>query len=279
MKKTTSLVVGIAFILAMAIPLTAKAEEKVASLWAQPAPAIDGVLSEWLGFPRQNENEVDVEYAFRNDEQNLYILFVFKNPAFMSSLNYTGLTVWVNPEGKKKANAGMRCQKKRIATAALIALLEKQGTPLTEEKKKEIQARASYLVEQNTIISNKKERLLPLDPGGGSGAAFKSQVSGQSLVFEVRIPFTELFGASGLPAIKADEPLWIGFAWGGMTTEMRQAMMRGEPILEAGGDEYDGGGVNDSTDVEQRGDVDAGPNWRAPKKYAFWVPVQLAAKQ
>jgi len=91
-------------IIALCVPGISE-DKRVESIWAATPVEIDGLNDEWEGDTLTFEKNVKVDYGFRNDSENLYVLFIFKEPRrFMSTINKTGMTLWLNAEGKKKKN-------------------------------------------------------------------------------------------------------------------------------------------------------------------------------
>ena len=86
----------------------------VQSRWQKSPLKIDGDISDWLAPSFHAEKSVQVDYAFGNDAENLYLIFVFKDQKYLSSLAQTGFTVWFNDQGKKKKTLGVRFQKKTL---------------------------------------------------------------------------------------------------------------------------------------------------------------------
>ena len=69
----------------------------IQSAWAAMPLQIDGSNADWEGAEFTEYKATKVDYAFRNDAENLYALFIFKSPReFMSSIRDTGMTVWLN---------------------------------------------------------------------------------------------------------------------------------------------------------------------------------------
>ena len=118
-------------ILALCAPGFSK-ESIVESKWVTAPMTIDGSNNEWEEDTLTFEKKVNVDYAFRNDSENLYVLFIFKEPRFMSSINKTGMTLWFNTEGKKKKKHGIRFQIKILQADAFISLLEKKLGPMPD---------------------------------------------------------------------------------------------------------------------------------------------------
>ena len=118
----------IILLLALIVPnlLTAKTVA-AESRWQKTPLKIDGDISDWMAPSFNSEKSVQVDYAFCNDADNLYLVFIFKEPKYLSSLSRTGFTVWFNDQGKKKKTLGLRFEKKTLSAAQLIAVMEKKN--------------------------------------------------------------------------------------------------------------------------------------------------------
>ncbi len=69
-------------------------EKAVESIWVGSSLSIDGLDDEWAGDALNFEKKFDVDYAFRNDADNLYVLFIFKDPVYQSTIQDTGMNLW-----------------------------------------------------------------------------------------------------------------------------------------------------------------------------------------
>ncbi len=263
----------------------------VLSRWSTAPPALDGLTDDWREDVLSSEKGIGVDYAFRNDERNLYILFVFKEPKSLSTVDVTGMTIFFSPSEKKQKDYGVRFRKKNVRADELIAMMEKSGQELTEERKREIRKLPMYVLYQADAI-NKKGEVIP-SPGPAAEIdppSFRFQRQGKTVIYEFRVPLVSReshpAGAGGAPG----ELLKVGFEWGGLTEEMKKAMASGisadsvragasDVSLDAtvrGGDESEGlsRGMSRS---------DASPELarmrRGPKKYSFWADVRLARSE
>ena len=97
MKKQVFLKTFLLFFLILALSLTGFSKsKKIASNWVVFPLTIDGSYDEWGDDALNFEKKVGVNYAFRNDAENLFILFIFKDPKYLSSISATGMTLWFN---------------------------------------------------------------------------------------------------------------------------------------------------------------------------------------
>ncbi|MBN2408547.1 MAG: hypothetical protein JXE07_02325 [Candidatus Aminicenantes bacterium] len=254
------------------VPVLVSADQSVQSQWAVPPPGIDGEIGEWQGEPMALQKNVGVEYALRNDGENLYVLFIFKDPKHLSSIEMTGLTMYANTSGKKAKDFAVKFVKKTVSGEELVAYMESQGQPLSEERKQELIDKPQFVIFAATAVNKKGEEIFPAGPVPDVDLpGFRyGRLEGQ-VVYELRVP---LCSRDHHPAGIGAEPgkaLKLGFEWGGMTEEMKAAM-RGR-----------GGGMpgTDMTAERTTGSY-SGPVpdvAKGPKKYSFWVDAKLASAQ
>lgn len=281
LRKRVGKVLGMSFLLVSLATVQAK-DAQVVSRWVASPPKLDGLSDDWPSEMMNFEKSVSVDYAFRNDGQNLYILFVFKDPKFLSSIEATGLSIYANTLNKKNKDVGLRFLKKVVTPDELIATMEAKGTPLSEERKEEIRKNKQYVLFEADVINKKEEIVSPaaatedVEP-----PAFRSMRQGKFVVYEFRIPLAaKNLHPAGIGA-QPGQTLKIGFEWGGMTKEMREAM-----AARLGAEGTRAGAMDSGWGETGRGEEEGMPAGGSspslarmrmgPKKYSFWVDVKLA---
>jgi len=263
-------------ILMLVITTTGFSKEKfVESKWTAQPPKIDGFDEDWSEVVLTSEKKVKVDYAVRNDAQNMYVLFIFKDPKFLSTINATGITLYYNTQGKKKKDHAFHFIKKQVGPDELITYLEKQGDVLTEQQIQSIKAKPAYIVYMAEWVGKKGKKASEATQIPGTWrAAFKINKKGNEVIYEFRVPLVKSETSPGGIGVEPGQNLKIGFEWGGMTKELRdrlKAQLGGEISRESGA-----GAVIDS----RRGTTGALKTSRAmPKKHSFWVDVKLAQNQ
>jgi len=253
-------------------------EKEVKSLWAASSVKIDGFKDDWAEVTLADEKKVKIDYAFRNDAENLYVLYIFKDPKYLSSISVTGITLWFNSEGKKKKNYGIKFIQKQISADALISRTEKEKGPLPEDKKKEIRNNPFYLINDSEIVNKKsKSSSQPSESSKIKPAVFRVMKQQNLLVFECAIPLKRMMEQTSGLEIEPGKKVKVGFEWGGMTEEMKAEVRRRSAALERTRD-------TSSDPADNRAGAGAGSAvpmglLSGPKKYSFWVDVQLAKNQ
>ena len=252
-------------------------EEKIVeSKWTVQPLTIDGLDDDWAGDEMTSEKKVDVHYAVRNDAQNMYVLFVFKDPKSLSSINATGITLYYNTEGKKKKDHAFHFIKKKVTGEELIAYLKKRGEILSEEQMQSIEPTNTYSVYMTERTGKKDKKIsvtapIPaiLNPG------FKTNKKGDAFIYEFRIPLIKTETSPRGMGVEPGQSLKIGFEWGGMT----------EALMKRLSEQSGGTGVSSegrAMNVPGRRGATGAPgstSSRMPKKHSFWIDINLAQNQ
>jgi len=264
-------IVLVALFLSIHLP----AEEIVPSIWTATPLQIDGQIEDWTGAALTSEKGIGVNYAFRNDGRELYVLLIFKNPKSLSSIDMTGLTLYASTTGKKDKDWGVRFIRRAVTGVQLIEYMEKMGQPLTEEKKAEIQGKPQLVLFTATAVNKKGEEIFPSGPVQNFDLpGFRTGRQEDAVLYEFRVPLVSRdVHPTGIGA-EPGRDVKIGFEWGGLTKEMKEAM-KGQTRGTATG--ADANRDEQTTGTYLGTPPSTGPS--GPKKYSFWVDVKLAQTQ
>jgi hypothetical protein len=261
-------------------PVLAK-EKLVQSSWAAQPATIDASGEDWSGVALVSEENAGADLAFRNDADNLYILFIIKNKDFLSTLEATGMTIYYDSLGKKKKDYGLRFFRRQVTPDEFIQILERRGQVLSEEQKEKIRSKPSYLLYDGELIEKKEAS--PLETPLVAGVVpptFRYAEKGEMTVFEFRIPLSRESQPGGI-GVAAGGTLKIGFEWGGLTKEMQAARLARVAAASEKGVERDTTSEDHARGHETGGFAASGPSSglsrTSPKKYSFWLDVKLAS--
>jgi len=251
-------------------------EKAVESMWVGSSLSIDGKDDDWAGDTLNFEKKFEVDYAFRNDADNLYVLFIFKDPVYQSTIKDTGMTLWINTEGKKKKKYGIHFNTRRVTAEGIISLLEKQQGPLPEAEKNNIRSKPFYFFYQGDVKDKKGKILTPTALGGELAAPlFRAQEKQKMMVYELVMSLRILEKLSAKHKMEPGKTVKVGFEWGGLTERMKaQRMARLEQRLARESERRAQEGESQRTGGSS---ADARLS-KGPKKYSFWVDVELAQK-
>ena len=267
----------------LAAPSGAADKKIIESRWAATPVQVDAKTADWAPETLELQKDYDLKYSFQNDADFLFLLFEFNSNKFMSSIDFSGLTLWVNPEGKEKKTYGLHFYRKSVNADQLIQVLERQGQTVPEEQKAEFKKRPQYML---FVCDPVDKRGKPLPVPGAPQATFRTTKVDKSIIFEYQVPLALLDDPTAAAKRDPAQPLKIGFEWGGMTDEMKanQGAMLADQGVRAGASEGSlEGQMGGETSVVGGGmgrDFDASARRRnIPKKYDFWIDLKLASKK
>lgn len=275
-RMISRMMVVLAVAAALTVPSFPKDVVKaVDSAWVAGPVKVDGLEQDWEGVAFLTDPGSKAQYALRNDGRNLYIAFVFKTPEAASTVDATGLRVFFGPAGKKSKDRGVHFLKKTFTADGLIENLEKQGEPLTEARKAEIRQKKDYIVFEAEVINPKKVPA-PADPAVASDPpAFGTRARAGQIVYEFRVPLSRTNQPGGVGA-EPGQTLKIGFDWGGLTSEMKRAMMSAGGGGSGAAPSLDASLANERNDQARGGGAYLTHSPRT-RQHAFWIDVKLAA--
>jgi hypothetical protein len=265
-------------------------DESLNSVWAATLPSIDGMNTEWANVPLKNYKKAAIDYAFMNNADNLFVLFIFRNPKYLSSIQWTGLTIWLSPQGAKEKNLGIKFLRKQISADEYIVIMEKQvGQEMPEDRKAQIRQNKAYWMFEQRLINKKAEGYdKEAEPPKYEGAAFRNNVLDKAVIYEVAISLPELAELAPGMALEPGTSLNVNFEWGGATKEYKEALTRG---LAQGETRADAGQATGSLTAERGGgglgDVEYDSvkmarfrrQLQQVKQYDFWVELNLAENE
>jgi len=253
-------------------------EDFVQSKWTAQPPTVDGLDDEWKGDAMTFEKKVKVDFAVRNDTQNMYVLFIFNDPKYLSNINATGITLYYNTEGKKKKNHAFHFIKKKVTGEELIAYLKKRGEVISKEQMQSIEPTNTYSVYMTERTGKRDKEISITAPiPAVMNPGFKINRKGDAFVYEFSVPLIKSETSPRGMGVEPGQSLKIGFEWGGMTEELMKRL-RAQSGQGDVSTESRAGSVIDS----RRGGATGAPrsaSGRMPKKHAFWVDVKLAQNQ
>ena len=251
------------------------------SKWTASSLKVDGLDEEWSADHLYLGEKVNIGCAFRNDARNLYILFVFKNLKYLSSIDATGIAIYLGPEGMKRKNSGVRFIKKIVPADQFIAMSENQGTPLTEEEKAELRKRPQHPIFEAYLV-DKKGKIIKQPAGPKTDVeppGFSATKQGNIVTYEFRIPLeSRELSPAGISA-DPGKTLRVFFGWGGSAKKVLKAKASWPtPESLVSGSVTTGADETRAQEFLSSFDSMSSPSIET-KKYSFWVDVELARKQ
>jgi len=276
-------------ILMLSLTLSVFSKEEVnASVWTESAVVVDGQGTDWQDVQPFEKKKMKIDYAFKNDNNYLYVLFRLNDFEYLSTINSSGVTVWLNSDGKTKKKYGVKFLRRVITADHFIALIERQRGPLPEAQKAEIKKKESYTIYQNGVVNKGSDVVVPIKVASAQAPAFMVSQTREAMIFEFRIPLPNEEGKVVGIGTKPGEEIAVGFEWGGLTKEYKDAMTK-KPGTRRGVSSK-GGVSEEMPGSDEAGEIGAsagsGPSSRAafarastPKRYSFFSVVKLAEKK
>jgi len=241
----------------------------VESAWTGQPPVIDGLRNDWQGTVLTSWKKDGVAYAFRNDGEMLYILLVIQDPKYRSSIEATGVTLYLDAQGAKAKEYGILFKKIRLSPEEYIATLEKRG-PVSEADKAGIRRKAGFYLYHHQVLDRKGRLVEAASEAQTRPAVFKFAPDGQAVVYEFAVSLVRGSDKAAGVGAGPGQTVAVGFAWGGETEAMRKAAAkRLREQANVANEELEGG------EKPIIGSVGSGPS---PKKYDFWTGLKLAVK-
>jgi hypothetical protein len=251
-------------------------EDLYQSKWIQEKIMMDGSDEDWAKERMQTYDKYGIDYAFKNNGNYMLAIFVFKDPEYLTSVNQSGIMVWLNTEGKKKKRYGIRFRNMRLTADQYIALMEKQQGELTEEQKNDIRVKKFYDI-PDMKVTNKDAKSQLKEQVKVRPAAFETQQFDDRIVYEFAIPQERPYDIAPGIGTAPGETIKVGFEWGGMTEEMKEQRLKLASAMDVKA--RAGAATSDATQERRVGGQMGGLSSMRrsmPKEYNFWVDVKLA---
>lgn len=203
------------------------------SQWIAQPIKIDGQLSDWPEGTSYFLEESEATVGICNDSARVYLLVSFRNADYARLIHMSGLTVWLDTQGKKKKNFMVRLTG-GPTMEQIAALSGKSSDNSQKQAPSGTQGRSGQSEKkmENKLICFQKdyieEKQIPMDGSQGPACAFG--VDKGFFVYEFSVPLKESAVLSyGLGADPA-KIIGLGLIWG----EMDKKEM-GENRPEGGG--------------------------------------------
>jgi hypothetical protein len=253
------------------------------SNWTPELIEIDGYLYDWTDKPMTYFKDEEVSLGILNDNENLYVLFCFRNDQWAQLIRMGGVTLWFDNKGEKNKDFGIR-YKGGPPPAEIHGDRRVQIENLPGEQRerfKESQGQESQL-----IIIDKGKHTITI-PGGSHGVSVNSSISQGLYIYEFRVPIKDKEKEYHSINTQPGQTIDVGFEWGLSEDEIMN--MRKELDIE--GDDMerpprgsgmqspnDEGGMEPPAGGDMRPDrgMRPGGSRQLVEKKEIWVKVSLA---
>ena len=210
----------------------------LSSSFRQQGIAVDSSLNDWTNLLNYDSRS-KLYYGVTHDPQYLYVAMQTKDPVVQRKIMAFGLTLWLDTSAKKKKGKGIRYpipRKERLPMPETqedkeLPLRARQARPRDSRRFLRTTDRENMLLldfydknRQQVDVNSSQEILVSLGAQASTG-----------LIYEVRIPFAQLYDAS----LSGKKELSIGFVTGHLDVPDRPAFV-GNPggmVPQGGGRE------------------------------------------
>jgi hypothetical protein len=249
--------------------------------WTAEPVQVDGQMTEWGDMPTSYFEDIGVLLSLCNNSENLYILFRFNNPEWARAIRMGGVTLWLDNNGKKKKNFGIRYQGGPTLSEMREKTMPDAGgfrESLTPEQQQRLLEMEKATVDQITVIDKKSDQEITMRADGSGGPAICFASPQGIYTYEFRIPLKkgDVFD-SGI-GTEPGQIICLGLVWGDIKMGDRQRMMPGEG-REMGMPPDGGGGIPPGRGGMGGGRPGGrgGPRKQTPEKQELWVKTVLAS--
>jgi hypothetical protein len=265
-------------VLAVWLPAIVLPQDRVAnSKWAAIPPVMDGLEEDWRPAVFYPEKKVRVDYAFKNDGRNLYILLVFNDAKYLSSIEATGMRIYCRGAGSAEDGIGILFIRKTITAEEYIVRLENQGTPLSDKDKEVLRISPRHSLFESYAVDRRGKTLPP--PASASEAdppMFRAAKRDKATIYEFRIPLASSDVHPAVIGAGPGETVRVTFEWGGKSKQLLDARTSWEsPAGASSGGLYDKNGETPAQQFLNAFDKMANPSV-GTKQYSFQAVVNLA---
>jgi hypothetical protein len=189
------------------------------ALWTPQAVKLDGARSDWPEGSLSLLVEKQVSVGLCNDSERVYIMLTFRNPQWAHLIRMSGLTLWLDPKGKKDKQFMIRFtggpDRDQIRAA-----MGKGGDDSAKSLPPEMQQRMSEndRKHENALFcfqkDNIEEKQIPMDGTEGPAAAFG--IDQGFFVYEFSVPLKASVVRNYGIGVNPGTTIGLGLIWGEM---------------------------------------------------------------
>jgi hypothetical protein len=263
--------------LLVASGVTGCKQEEVDCYWPSRHVSVDGQVDDWSGIPGKYYPDEGLVFSVANDSANIYLLLSFRNPMWAMAIRHSGLTVWLDPKGKKNKAFGFRYrggpssgQLRQLRTADHMPT--PWMTPPEESGRKQV-ADTEAFDELRLITSDNSEGVSVFADGSQGPAAGHGLPKG-IFCYEFSIPLESLAAQGYSLLAQPGRMIGVGAHWGKLDRPRRpsrlEGMNEGPPGMGEGPPGMGG----------RRGGRGPGGGFRteSAKEQDIWVRTRLAVE-
>jgi hypothetical protein len=253
--------------------------QEVPSGWLTEPIQVDGKMTEWSDIPTTYFEDQGIVLGIGNDDKNLFIHFRFKNDTWAQAIRMTGLTLWMDVNGKKNKKVGLQFYEGPSPKEPMAARGDEKFDDSSQEQRPEFPDRGKPPEKKFVFFDSSYYVEADIPFGGSKGPAAGYDTSKGFYSYEFSIPLKE----SGVQfyglGVQPGQTISLGAEWGDMGMD-RGGRGGGPPGGGGmGGGPPGGGGGMGGGPPGGMGGGRGGPGGGEKKlseKQEIWVKTQLA---
>lgn len=216
-RHTLTGITGLALLtFAGMILVTGCKTQEVPNHWSTLPIQVDGKMTEWTGIPTTYFKDQGAVLGLCNDSENLYIHFRFTNPTWAQAIRMTGLTLWIDANGKKDKDMGIRFHGGPSLTELMAARGGGRLDNLPQEQKQRLLEREAQTADKFIFFDNSYyvEASIPIDGSKGPAAGYDTSMGFYS--YEFSVPLKESAVQFYGLGVQPGQTICLGAEWGDM---------------------------------------------------------------
>jgi hypothetical protein len=230
------------------------AQESLSKWQSQPI-SIDGDASDWKSIPRFFDSESNVQYEFRNDAQNLYMILRTTDRATQIQLLRAGFSIHLKVKSNPPSKCGITFMPPKMHGMPPMGMNQDGNQDKLVDK---FSSKPEFIVKDSAVLDGFlfTNGIITSENKDTKGICFaKSKTSRDQVIFELQVPLREIFGTdftveniSKIPiqfqVVVNDLSESANRSHGKMSGGMRGGGMRGGGRRGGGGGSEMGGGMS-----------------------------------
>jgi hypothetical protein len=195
----------------------------VESRWSDEAVVMDGSADDWAGYPLEYSEEEQISLGVRNDDENVYLIFLSRDERLARRVLMGGMTLWFDPTCGQKKEFGVRYRGNRSLVETLRA-----GSDIPEMMRPAFQGHEAQVLDIVTVLDRGDETSLP--EGNPVGPQAASVCEDGVYGYEFMIPIARSGDIHYAVEVSPSEKVSVCLELSGADRETRKRMVseRGE---------------------------------------------------
>jgi hypothetical protein len=238
------------------------------STWRDREIELDGKGGEWQGAKYYFEDGA-ISVGLINDEKYLYVSLMTENPMTRAQIMRHGLTVWLDPKGKKNKTFGIKYPLGRQDDEQEGEQIDPQAMR-DETTREEMMQRFQETMTELEVLGPDGKVLARMDIEDAKGIEVKMRNAVGTFTYELKVPLASSEEYPFAIGVKPGEAIGVGFLAPKLEMQRRSG-------IYGGGGMPPGGSMPPGGMGGRGGYMGYGKGFQVPLELKIWAVVQLAS--